>query len=324
MSNKLYKYTRSFVFNKKLATFFVCLLISSFLWLINALNRNYTKTIALPVKYVNLPKNKILAVELPKFIQAEVKTTGAKLFFIEYNGDENQVIIDASQANFKNKTQTVAALNTLMVLGNLSRILKTEVELIKVKPDSIYFTFGKSYKKIVPVKPVLMINFDPFYNYTNSVSINPSTVTLYGDSAFIAGIDSVNTEKIVLNDFNSTISQKAKIQLPEDFENRVGISSDEVDLKIEVDKYTEAYIELPVETVGVPSGYELKTFPDKVKVTVQVPMKEYEKLNTSVLRAVSKYSNGSKNQLKVDVTTDLPNIKITKISPEKVEYILRK
>jgi hypothetical protein len=306
------------------ATFFVCLFIASFLWLINALNRNYKETLPIAIKYINLPKSKMLATELPKFIQAEIKTTGAKLFFIKFNLSETIVVIDASVALAKKQNQQTVAINTAQAIGNFSKVLNTEVELIKVKPDSIYFSFGRSYKKIVPVKPVLLINFDPFYNYNNKVRITPSSVTLFGDSTLLSGIDSVQTDKIVLNDFNSSISQKAKILLPEELENRVGLSADEVLLEIDVDKYTETYAEIPVEARNVPTGYQLKTFPDKVKITVQVPMSEFESVKDELFKASVDYKEGAKNKLKVNVQCTAPNIKVTKISPEKVEYILRK
>ena len=115
--------------------FLVCLLIATFLWLINALNRNYTKTIAIPVKFINLPKNKSLSSELPREIQADIKASGAKLFFIDFKKNEHEVVIDLN--NFikgQNQSKTLA-INTALSIGNLSRLFNTEIELIKVKPE---------------------------------------------------------------------------------------------------------------------------------------------------------------------------------------------
>ena len=83
MKNKLFQTIRRIFFSKKVGIFAICISIASFLWIINALNRTYTKTIAVPIKYINLPKNKVLSTELPKVIQAEIKATGAKLLFID-------------------------------------------------------------------------------------------------------------------------------------------------------------------------------------------------------------------------------------------------
>jgi YbbR domain-containing protein len=324
VSNKLFKYTRRIFLNKKVATFLACLCIASFLWLVNALNRNYKETISIAIQYINLPKNKMLATELPKTIQAEIKTTGAKLFFIRFNLPKTILVIDPSPVLAKKPNQQTVTISTAQFAGSFSKLLNTEVELLKVKPDSIYFSFGRSYRRIVPVKPLLQISFDPFYNYRNKVNITPSSVTLFGDSVLLSHIDSVNTEKIVLNDFNSSISQKAKLHLPEELENRVSLSTDEVLLEIDIDKYTETYVEVPVEAKNVPAGLQLKTFPDKVKLTVQVPMSEFENIKPGLFKATVDYKEGTTNKLKVAIQGPGPNIKVTKISPERVEYILRK
>lgn len=299
-------------------------MISSFLWLVNALNRNYTKIEQIPIKYINLPANKIRAVDLPKFMVTEIKTSGAKMFYINFTRGQRFIEVDASRSQVKRPNQFIYALNTLGSSANLSKFFNTEVEAISVKPDSIYFSFGKSYKKVVPVKPSLMINFDPFYNYKNKVRITPSSVTLFGDSSLIAEIDSVMTEKIVLNDFNSNITQKAKIELPEKYINRIGLSVESVDLSINIDKYTEANITLSIQAKNLPEGYKLKSFPDKVSITYQVPMNEYETINEKMFEVSVDLSKGNKTKLKVDAKCLNPNVKITKISPEKVEYILRK
>ncbi|MDP2387891.1 MAG: hypothetical protein Q8M29_16075 [Bacteroidota bacterium] len=246
--------------------------------------------------------------------------------FIKLNLSKTEIEIDVSKFLNKKNSQRTVAINTALAAGSFSKILNTEVELIKVKPDSIYFSFGKSYQKVVPVKPTILINFDPFYNYTNKVKITPSFVTLFGDSTLLSSIDSINTEKIVLNDFNSNISQKAKLNIPEELTQRVGLSADEVLLEINVDKFTEKIIEVPLETVNVPANFQLKTFPDRITLKLQVPMSEFEKLNPSLFKVVVDYkgNQSSKNKLKVEIVKAPANVKITKISPEKVEYLLRK
>lgn len=326
MKNKLFQSIRRIFFSKKVGVFAIRLCIASFLWVINALNRTYTKTIAVPIKYINLPKNKVLSTELPKVIQVDVKATGAKLLFIDYNKNSNEIIIDAGPSIRKNKNKQIVAINTALSIGNLSKLFNTEIELMKVKPDSIYFSFGKSYQKIVPVKPTLLIDFDPLYNYADKVKITPSFVTLYGDSNLISSIDSVNTEKIVLNNLNNTISQKAKIDLPEEIVQRVGLSISEVQLDINVDKFTETQLEIPIETIGVPSNMQLKTFPDKITITVTIGLKEFETLKASQFKAIVDYKNiqNNKSKLPVEIKTTLDNVKITKVSPEKVEFLLKK
>jgi len=306
--------------------FLVCLLIATFLWLINALNRTYTKTIAIPVKFINLPKNKSLSSELPKEIQADIKASGAKLFFIDFKKHENEIVIDLNNFNKIQSQSKSLAINTALSIGNLSRLFNTEIELIKVKPDSIYFSFGKAFKKVVPVVPDLQIDFDTLYNYGDKVKIYPSSITLFGDSALLKNVDEIRTEKIVLNNLNKTISQKALLILPEDLEERVGISVNEVNLTVNVDKFTQLNLEVPVDVIGVPAQLDLKTFPNKVMLQIKVGLLEYDSLQASQFKIIVDYKDTQKNKhklpLKIEQQPD--NSSVVKIIPDKVEYLLKK
>jgi hypothetical protein len=326
LKNKLYIKVNRILLNKKIVAFLICILIASFLWIVNALNRTYTKTIAVPLKFINLPKNKALSSELPKFIQADVKASGAKLLFIDFKKNENEIIIDFNNFSSKKIHSNNLAINTALSIGNLSKLFNTEVELIKVKPDSIYFSFGKAYQKIVPVISDLQIDFDTLYNYGDKVKISPSSITLYGDSLLLSSIDEVKTEKIILNNLNKTIKQKATIVLPEEFEERIGISQKEVNLDINVDKFTELNLDVPVETINVPKGFELKTFPDKIKLQIKVGLLEYDSLRPEQFRVIVNYADITKNKNKLPVKIDQQpeNIKIIKIIPQKVEFLIKK
>ncbi len=325
MKNKLFQLIQQKLFSKKILTFIVCLLIASFLWIINALNHNYTRTIAIPVRYVNLPKDRVISGELPRYILADIKTSGAKLAFILLKKNLNEIVIDV-EALTKKKKMNMVAINAQSMIGNMSKRLNSEVELLKIKPDSIYFNFGKSCQKIIPVKPDLHVNFNPLYNYTDKVKITPAFVTITGDSALISKIDSISTEKIVLNKLNKNISQVTDLVLPEELASRVAVSISKVTLNLSIDKYTESVIEVPVSVVNLPRGYQVKTFPDKVQVKYQVAMGLYEKIAAKDFKMTIDYSklNQAKTKIKVEQGVCPDNIKIIKIYPEKVEYILRK
>jgi len=73
---------RRLLLGKKVGTFLICLGIASLLWVVHALNRNYKYTIQVPVKFLNLPSNKLIVGELPEKLDVEIKTSGLKLLFI--------------------------------------------------------------------------------------------------------------------------------------------------------------------------------------------------------------------------------------------------
>ena len=280
----------------------------------------------IPVRFINLPKAKFLASPLPKTIHAEIKTSGAKHLFLNFKGEIDPVEIDLSSysKNFKGNAQF--ALSTIGLIGNLSKIINTEIELIQVKPDSIYFNFGRSCKKIVPVKADLSINFDPLYNYHDKIKITPSFVTLYGDSLSLQKVDSVKTEKIVLNQLNQNVRQQTKLIIPEDLEARTSLSVENVWVEVDVDKLTESFVSVPVEVLNVSPDNYLKIFPDKIKIKYRVGMNDFEKIQANQFSVVADFKNykPGNSQLKIELKKTPENVKVLQLSHQKIEFIIRK
>ena len=83
---------------------------------------------------------------------ADIKTSGAKLLMLLVKKSIAEITIDVSAVTNKKSLSGNTAINTVAFIGNLSKLLNTDVDLIKVKPDSIHFIFGKTFTKKVFIK----------------------------------------------------------------------------------------------------------------------------------------------------------------------------
>lgn len=319
-------FIRKFFLGRRLFSFLICLLIAAFLWLINALNRTYTRTLAIPVNFIHYPVNKHINNRLPKYIMADVRASGAKLLMLLMQKSLNEITIDVADVVALKGRNDRAAVSTVSVIGNLSRLLNTDVEVIKIKPDSIHFVFGKTYTKKVYVKPHVQINYENSEAIYRKIKTHPQFIELSADSATLAKIDTVYTEKIVLNDLNKNIEQPASIELPEEMNDFVVMSHPRVLLRINLDEFVERTLRVPVEAVNPPAGMVVKTFPSSVQVTVSAPYNLYDSLSAKLVSVTADLSAPDKNggKLKLKVSSRNPDVRVTKCTPEKVEYILRK
>ncbi len=313
------------IFSKKLLTFVVCLLIATFLWVINALNRNYNRFVYIPVKYINLPKSRVITGELPQQIQTEIKASGAKLLFIRFKQKQREITLDVDALTRK-KTGKIVAISSQYLLGNISKFLNTEVELIKLRPDSIYFNFGKSFQKVLPVKADLYASEELGLHYSNTVKITPAFVTLSGDSTIISEIDTILTEKIMVQQQNKNSTLTVSLLLPEKVKSRASLSMDKAIVELNMDKYTEASVTIPIEVINLLAQHQLKLFPNKVEIKYQVTLGNFEKINVRDFTVIADYSkiNPGKSKLNLELKRYPQEIKILKIIPEKAEYLIRK
>ena len=311
---------------RRIFSFFVCLIIASFLWLINALNRSYTRTVAIPVNFVNYPVGKRIVNRLPPYIMADIKTTGAKLLMLLMEKSIAEVTVDVSKVPNIKSASGNASISTITSIGNLSKLLNVEVDLLKVKPDSIHFVFGKTYTKKVYIKPLVQINYAIPQGIFKRIKVNPQYIMVSSDSLTLAKVDTFYTEKIVLNTLNQRVEQQMTIDVPEELDGLVSLSDTKVTLQINLDEYAQKTIQVPVQVLNAPPNTNVKTFPAFVKVTLAAPYTVFDSLNTNTVKASVDYKQTltKVEKLTVSVTSSILNNKITLISPQKVEYIIRK
>jgi hypothetical protein len=65
--------------NGRIFVFLACLGLASFLWFINALDKQYTDHISVPIRYRNIPKDKELVGKLPTKFDLTVNANGYTL-----------------------------------------------------------------------------------------------------------------------------------------------------------------------------------------------------------------------------------------------------
>ncbi len=96
-----------------------------------------------------------------------------------------------------------------------------------------------------------------------------------------------------------------------------------VSVVLTVDKFTESEIEIPIVYSG--QDHAIKTFPEKVKVTYFVTLENYKRITTEMFLADVSFS-GEENpeKLKINLVQYPSFIKIIKIEPLEVEYLLIK
>lgn len=296
------------------------------MWLISALNRSYTRTVAIPIKFVNYPVGKRITNKLPPYIMADIKTSGAKVLMLLVKKSIAEITIDVSEVTNKKSFSGNTSINTVALIGNLSKLLNTDVDLIKVKPDSIRFVFGKTFTKKVFIKPQVQINYNVPQGIFKRIKVTPQFIAISSDSATIAKVDTLYTEKLVLNNLNQKVEQQINIQLPEELDGLVALSTQKVTLQINLDEYAQKTIQVPVQVLNTPVNTNVKTFPAFVNVTITAPYNLFDSLNTSVIKAFVDFKQtvNQKEKLTVTVSSSIVDSKITQILPQKVEFVIRK
>lgn len=323
--NSFFKKARSKL-DRKLLVFLFFLFLSTVFWLLNELSKNSTTTITYPVKYTNLPKDKVLVKELPSRFELTIEAPGYTLLKYKLSNRLLPLIFDLNQYGFTimgNSDEQKFFILTSRIRTGITRQLRSDVQVLSIAPDSIIFEFGEIVMKRVPVVPDLSIEYAKQFMLTGEITIDPDTIMVSGPDLIIDTIEQVYTRKESIANLNQSATYSINL---EEIKN-VTYSIRKVTITIPVEQFTEAILDIPIEKVHVPDSLILKTFPGSVTLTCNVGLSNYEKLTPHHFRAVVDYEAIEKklsNKLKVSIVKSPEYVRSIRFHPVNVEFIIEK
>jgi len=307
--------------NLKLKIFFIFLSLSIALWLLINLSKTYTSEVVFNVKYTNLPAKKVLQGATVEKVKATVVSTGFSL--LRYKIKDKTIVLDVS--NLAYKRGSIYYYLTNEHLSEIKSQLSVETKIERIAQDTIFFDLGINISKKVPVVLNADIKFKLGYDLINKIHLYPDSVSVIGPESQVDTIINVKTEKIVITDVAEDINQKAALQLP--LETMVALSHSSVDVKAQVEKYTEGSVNISFKVINVPSDYVITTFPSKVKVVYRVGLSNFSKITEDSFEIVCDYNHTKNNGLHylVPQLKEKPSLITSfKIIPTKIDFLIEK
>ncbi len=307
--------------DRRIFVFTVCLLISTTLWFLDALSKNYFTTLTYNVKYVNPPRNLFLANNPPSKLDLRVQAHGFTLLRHKLAFSFSPLLLDLSafvqNIDSVQSSVVVTGDNLIRRIGNQ---ISNEISVSEVSPGSFILRFDSLATKHVKVEPVYTLNFKPQFNLSGIVTINPDSVEISGPTGLIDTIQVLSTVPMTFNDLETSIEQAVRVQNP----SRTSIYPNRVILHVPVEKFTEKKINLPLQIINVPKDTEIKLFPSQVTLSFMVGLSNYENVSATDFSASVDFNqvSGERETLEVLIESKPLFIQLVKATPATVEYLI--
>jgi YbbR domain-containing protein len=302
------------------------MMISVIIWFTIKLSDEYDTVIQMPVTFTHLPKNKVLTFVSDTLLQVEILEKGSDLVRMLYVEEIPPVTISLRFLPVYPKGGVYQGIITpSLLIKEIEREQNLLGKIISISPDTIYLSFEPEKSRKVPVKANLDLTFEKEFMKYGSVGYSPDCVTVKGPENSIDALDSVSLGNIKLEFLNQNYSGEKNF--PRDSSNQnLSYTPSSVTYSIPVEKFTEAEMEVPVKIISS-QGLRVKTFPDKVRIIYMVALKDYPKVEPGMIHAVADISAvnlAEDDRIKVSLESYPSFIRIKKIEPEKVEFIIIK
>ena len=306
--------------NKRVIVFLICLAIATTLWFLNALGKDYAATVSYPVKYVNPPDNRFLANQTP--VKLDLKIEGQGFTIIRYKMMSfSPIILDIEQviANLESNSGTYRVPGKNLI-REVSSQLSTEIQINEISPEILEIVLDSLITKTVPVELDIEVEFVPQFNLKNPIKTVPDKVDITGPAIAMENISAVKTKVNITNKLETGISQEIELIHPE----RTTISPEKVNLIIEVEKYTEKELKIPVEIIHKPDKVRIKLFPSEVKVLFMVGLSRFETIKPADFAVSVDYNSITENANNLNILLyKRPDfIQGVRLNPEKVEFLI--
>ena len=315
-----------FKLDRKFLVFLFFLVLSTMFWFLNELSKDTTTLITYPVKYNNIPGNKVLVKELPDEFNLLVQAPGFSLLKRKMVGRLTPIIFDISDYSYNIFSDGSASNFFILTSSSLARVNQqfgSDLKVLDISPDTLVFEFDERIRKKVPVKINTDVEFGQQYMIGGKITSQPDSVIISGPGVVIDTIEWVKTQSQKFTSVDQDIRKNISL-VP--IEN-VDFSTRKVFVKVPVERFTEARFSVPVNVVNIPDTLKLKTFPGSINVTCRVPLNDYDKLTVNLFRAIVDYSvvNGNySNKIKVRLSSVPEYVTNIQIYPISVEFIVEK
>lgn len=311
----------------KLTVFLICLAISSFIWMLIKLSGMYSSSILIPVTYSEIPEGKILVNNVDTTLEIGITEQGFSMAWIKYFSQKPPLRINLKNYRLRQQMhQYVSMVNTDAWAQEFSQQYHLEGNIDYILPDTIAFYFEDRYTKEVPVIPNIDIRFSKQYFAYDTLSINPQKVTISGLNKNISPVEAVKTVPVSFTNLNENLDKNIALQKPVSTADII-LTPEEVNIKLQVEKYTESKIKIPIIQINKPEDQRVKIFPDKATITYLVALKDYKKMSEDMFSCrvdLADVGLRDDNKLDISLSSHPQFIKIVSIEPAEVDYLLLK
>lgn len=279
----------------------------------------------MPVQYTNLPRNKVLVKAPPSSIDIKMEATGFTLL-------RHQIKLTINPLNFNVRAFTDNLMNKSNVntykvasdrfIPQFSRQVSSEIKLIDISPDTLYFVFDQVVTEKKPIVQHFEITFENQFFLLDSITFDPDSVMVRGPKMLVDTLDHVTTKRQRFKHLNASVKRNVAI----DDIDQLEIDPRRVVVNIPVSQYTEYSEKIPITEFNVPDSVRLVTLPGKIDITCLVALTEYKSLSPSSFLIGVDYNqvNDSNNSLPVKIYNYPGHVKNLKFNPTEVKFIIEK
>jgi hypothetical protein len=311
-------------FNKRILIFFFFLLLSSFIWLLNTLDKEYITELNFPVSYFNFPEDRIEVKDLPEYFTLRVEASGYLLLKHKIGKSLYPLQIDILNylPDVLLKDTVGFTIKSSNFREGIENQLSQQIKVINIKPENVSFLFSKKASKTVLIKPNVSYKLAQQYLIKGNLTLLPERVIVSGPVNVLDTLTFIPTQLKDLGNISGLTNENLQLQpiknLTYSFNNTL--------LHFEVEKYTESSLQIPLTVINLPDSITLQLIPDNIKVDYCIGLSNYNNIKPVQFNIVVDYNELKKSntsKFSVFVKNSPSQVFNIKLFPRTVDFVFK-
>jgi hypothetical protein len=306
-------------------------------WLSVSMGEQYQLTLTAPLTIVDVPRGWAIRTPVPPTIQLRYHGDGWRLALLQFGAEPHLEIPFPSlrQASFDFPlTDSLAPSNRVLdipprIITQFDIVelapMHTGVQLVDVKPDSIYLALDRREERKLPVILDMTTMFREGYGQVGEATVTPESVMVAGAASNVRALDSWRTARTVLEDLRAPVD--TDVPLAATTTMLLTVFPPAVHVTVNVQPFAEKVLSgVPIEGTDIPENREIIFIPPKLDIVARGGIKQLATLVPGDFRITVDYrSIVADTTGSVDPIVVAPSgIQVVTKRPDRLQYIVRK
>ncbi|MGY5850436.1 YbbR-like domain-containing protein [Salegentibacter sp. F14] len=311
--------TPDFLKKSNLKTFGFFLVFAALVWVLVQLSKDYTQVVSIPLEYVNAPMDKSISEEKPASVDIRMQDKGFSILYFRLFTPELQIDLEKTREGERQLIYSIED-NREDIVGQLN----IDFEATRFLVEEILIDFQPKKLKRLEVIAQLKLSYSVGYSANDEIQLDPDSIDVSGPESIIDTLDQIRTFPIERREISDDIS--GKIAIDTTGLGMLSFYQTEVSYAMEVEKFTEGQVSVPVEVLNLPDDVNLNIFPQQVKVFYQVNLKQYDLVRPEDFSVVCDFKDITEGQdyLLAQLVRKPEFVTNIRLSERKIQFIIKR
>ena len=235
-------------------SFVFFLVFAIIIWVFVQFSKQYNQVLDIPLKYVNVPPDKLLKEDNPDHLQLRMQDNGFTIAW--FSLFPPSLTIDVSRA-IESDGQLVYLIDENR--NHILQELNIDFEHSSFVRDAVVIDYEQKEEKMLPVISQIKIEFAAGYSGLDDLHIEPDSVMVSGPNNILDTLQAVRTFPTTFSRVKNDLSGSVALDttaLP-----TVTFYRSRVNYSMDVERFTEGKLQVPIELTNVPDGLNVVIFP---------------------------------------------------------------